>query len=102
AADDAPDEPDDDEDLEDEDDDATSQPRRRRRGLRVVTAVAVLLAVVAGLGWLGYRWTQEQYYVGIADNTVAIFRGIPQQAGPFSLSTEVERTNIDISTLDEF
>lgn len=90
-------------DVDDEDDDeATDQPRRRRRGLRVVTSVVVLLAVVAGLGWLGYRWTQEQYYVGIADNTVAIFRGIPQQAGPFSLSTEVERTNIDIATLDEF
>jgi serine/threonine protein phosphatase PrpC len=87
---------------EDEDDDDARQPRRRRRGLRIVTSVVVLLAVVAGLGWLGYRWTQEQYYVGIADNTVAIFRGIPQQAGPFSLSTEVERTDIDIATLDEF
>lgn len=86
----------------DDDDDAPAAPRRRRRGLRAATALLVVLAAVAGLGWLGYRWTQEQYYVGIADNTVAIFRGIPQKAGPFSLSTEVERTDISVDTLDRF
>lgn len=102
ADDDADAQPDDVDDTEDDDEPATPPRRRRRRGLRIVTSVVVLLAVVAGLAWLGYRWTQEQYYVGIADNTVAIFRGIPQKAGPLSLSTEVERTNIAIDTLDEF
>ena len=75
--------------------------RRKRRGL--IAFVAVLVLVIAGAGgWLGYRWTQTQYYLGIADGTVAIFQGIPQKVGPISLSTEIERTTILVETLPKF
>ncbi|MBD8080006.1 protein phosphatase 2C domain-containing protein [Cellulosimicrobium arenosum] len=59
---------------------------------RWVTVVAVLL-IVLGLGaagWAGYRWTQQQYYVGVSDGQVAVFRGIPESAGPVTLSTPIE------------
>src|SRR5690606_707353 len=80
-------------------DDEDVRPGRRPR--RWVTVVAVLL-VVAGLGvaaWAGYRWTQTQYYVGVADGQVAVFRGIPGKAGPVTLSTPTELTGTRVADL---
>ncbi|MFI2704840.1 Stp1/IreP family PP2C-type Ser/Thr phosphatase [Cellulosimicrobium composti] len=80
-------------------DDEDVRPGRRPR--RWVTVVAVLL-VVAGLGvaaWAGYRWTQTQYYVGVADGQVAVFRGIPEKAGPVTLSTPIELTGTRVADL---
>ena len=79
------------------DDDA--RPGRAPR--RWITIVAVALVVV-GLGvaaWAGYRWTQTQYYVGVADGQVAVFRGIPESAGPLTLSTPVELTGTRVDDL---
>ncbi len=81
------------------DDEDDVRPGRAPR--RWVTVVAILL-VVAGLGvagWAGYRWTQSQYYVGVADGQVAVFRGIPENAGPVTLSTPIELTGTRIDDL---
>ncbi|WP_426310170.1 Stp1/IreP family PP2C-type Ser/Thr phosphatase [Cellulosimicrobium sp. E-16] len=83
--------------AEDGDDDV--RPGRAPR--RWITVVAILL-VVAGLGvagWAGYRWTQTQYYVGVADGQVAVFRGIPENAGPVTLSTPIELTGTRVADL---
>ncbi len=75
--------------------------RPGRAPRRWVTVVAVALVVV-GLGvagWAGYRWTQTQYYVGVADGQVAVFRGIPESAGPLTLSTAVELTGTRVDDL---
>ena len=75
------------------------QPSRTRR--RVVGAIVTLLvlgAVAAGV-YLGYGWTQQQYYVGVNDGRVAVFRGIPQSLGPIELSTVVESDGPDVSEL---
>ena len=77
--------------------DPDDEPADRGRGRgRVVAALvtAVVLVVAAGAAVLGYRWTQEQYYVGLADGDVAIYRGIPQTIGPLVLSRVVERTDL--------
>ena len=63
--------------------------RRRHRLRTALASLAVLVAlVVAGVS--GYMWTQTQYYVTTADGKVAIFQGIPQTLGPFSLSHLVQ------------
>jgi PPM family protein phosphatase len=75
--------------------------RPGRSPRRWVTVLAVALVVV-GLGvaaWAGYRWTQTQYYVGVADGQVAVFRGIPESAGPLTLSTPVELTGTRVEDL---
>lgn len=75
--------------------------RPGRAPRRWITVVAILL-VVAGLGvaaWAGYRWTQSQYYVGVADGQVAVFRGIPESAGPLTLSTPIELTGTRVEDL---
>ncbi|WP_353706961.1 Stp1/IreP family PP2C-type Ser/Thr phosphatase [Cellulosimicrobium sp. ES-005] len=81
--------------------DGDDDVRPGRAPRRWITVVAILL-VVAGLGvagWAGYRWTQTQYYVGVADGQVAVFRGIPENAGPVTLSTPIELTGTRVTDL---
>ncbi|QTE29526.1 Stp1/IreP family PP2C-type Ser/Thr phosphatase [Pengzhenrongella sicca] len=78
-------------DEDDDEDDETRRHRRRRRVLMLV-AIAALVLAIAGVGTAAYQWTQTQYYVGVADGDVAIYRGIPQTLGPLALSDVVERT----------
>ena len=88
---------------DDVDDDAAPDADRHT-GRRVIAAavVVVVLAVAAGAGVLGYRWTQTQYYVGLADQDVAIYRGIPQTVGPLVLSQVVERTDLTVEDVPRF
>lgn len=84
-----------------DDEDLTPSRSRLRR---VVTALIVLV-VLAGAGvagWLGYRWTQTQYYVGVDGAHVAIFRGIPQTLGPLTLSEVVETTDVRVDDLPAY
>ncbi|MDO4242766.1 MAG: protein phosphatase 2C domain-containing protein [Actinomyces sp.] len=64
--------------------------RRRRMRRRSLASVIILIVAVVGAGFLGYHWTQTQYYVTVSEGKIAIFRGIPQQVGPISLGNLVE------------
>lgn len=75
--------------------------RKQRRYVRWVVLLAVLIGLGAG-GWFGYQWTQKQYYLGVSDGSVAIFRGIPQDLGPITLSEKLEPTGIDAATLPSY
>lgn len=75
----------------------------RRRPLFTVLAILVVLLMLAGLGTLGYRWTQTQFYVAPDDaGTVAIYRGVPQQIGPLELSSVAETSDIALADLPPF
>ena len=67
-----------------------------------LVGIVVVLGALTAAGALGYRWTQEQYYVGIDDGYVAIFRGIPQELGGAPLSSVHERTEIAVDDLPAF
>ncbi|WP_402374852.1 PP2C family protein-serine/threonine phosphatase [Isoptericola rhizosphaerae] len=89
-----------DDDEDDEDDDARPAPKRRPW-----IGVLVILAVLGGLGygaWWAYGWTQEQFYVGVADGQVAVYRGIPQSAGPLTLSQPVRLTGTPVDELPAY
>ena len=80
-----------------------AQPRRARRGRRrwpiVTTSLVVLLAVVIGGGYVAWRWSQDQYYVG-ADSKgqeVVIFRGVNQHIAGISLSHPYRGTGINLT-----
>lgn len=90
----------DDDEEDDEDDDARPAPKRRPW-----IGVLVILAVLGGLGygaWWAYGWTQEQFYVGVADGQVAVYRGIPQSAGPLTLSQPVRLTGTPVDELPAY
>jgi protein phosphatase len=49
--------------------------------------VLVLLGVLGGGLWLGYQYTQKQYYVGATEaGQLAIFRGVPGEIAGLDLS----------------
>lgn len=62
----------------------------------------MLLAIVGTGAFFGYRWTQTQYYVGLADGRVTIFQGISQSIGPLELSEVYEVSDVVASDLDRF
>ncbi|MBD8042392.1 serine/threonine-protein phosphatase [Arthrobacter sp. Sa2BUA2] len=79
----------------------TEVPPKRRRWILVVV-LAVLAALLASVLWVGYAWTQTRYYVGSADNRVAIFNGVSQTLGPIKLSQVTETSNIPVDSLPEY
>jgi hypothetical protein len=83
-----------------------AQPRRaartgrggRRRWPIVTTTLVVLLAVIIGGGYLGWRWSQDQYYVGAnSRGEVVIYRGVNQRIAGFSLSKPYRSTGIQLA-----
>jgi len=76
-------------------------PRKRRRWILVVV-LAVIAALLASVLWVGYAWTQTRYYVGSADNRVAIYNGVSQTLGPIKLSQVAETTNIPVDSLPAY
>jgi protein phosphatase len=74
---------------------------RRSRWLRRTAVIAVVAAlIIAGLS-AAFAWINTQYYVGIQDARVAVFRGVDQQIGAVQLSKAVEVTDLDPESLPE-
>jgi PPM family protein phosphatase len=68
--------------------------RRRRRWVRVVVWSVVVMALLIGL-LVGARiYLDNQWYVGVANERVAIYKGIPTTVLGIELSDVEEATNI--------
>ncbi len=94
-------------DADSEYEDTYDHPRRRRgKGRKWTTRTLTLLVVLGVIGgglYAGYRWTQTQFYVGVKDEHVALFRGISQKLGPLELSkVETDRPDIELKYLPSF
>jgi serine/threonine protein phosphatase PrpC len=77
-------------------DEQDTEPGRRRWPI-VTSLFVLLLAVVIGGGYLGWRYTQDQYYVGTDGSQVAIFQGINQSVAGVHLSHVYEQTGIPLA-----
>ena len=81
-----------------------AEDRRRAQRRRITWLVFIVLAIgaiIAGLV-LGYQYTQQQYYVGVADGRVAIYQGVQQSLGPIALSHVVETSSIAVDDLPAY
>jgi protein phosphatase len=80
--------------YEDPDDDSAVARRR----WPVVTSIFVLLVllVVGGL-FVGYRFTQNEYYLASDGGNLTIYRGVSQKIAWISLSSVYQRTGIPSS-----
>jgi serine/threonine-protein kinase len=66
----------------------------------VVTTALVLLVLLLGGGAFGFwRYNQGQYYVGVQNGYVAVFRGTNQSVAGISLSSLVQRSILPVSQL---
>ncbi len=80
-----------------------AQPRRaartsRRRWPIVTTSLVVLLAVIIGGGYVAWRWSQDQYYVGTdSKDQVVIYRGVNERIAGISLSKPYQQTGIPLA-----
>ena len=58
--------------------------------------------IVLGLGaWLARTLVMQQYYVGVADNQVAIYQGVRGTALGIPLQTVAERSDIELDDLPQ-
>jgi len=81
-----------------------AEDARRKVRRRVTWSVGVLLVagIIVSAMVAGYQWTQSRYYVGVNDGQVAVFQGVQQGIGPFSLSTVSVESGIAIDDLAPF
>jgi serine/threonine protein phosphatase PrpC len=81
-----------------DDDDFLVRPTRRR--WPIVTGALALLVILIGGGLYGAWWyNQQQYFVGVHDGYVSIFRGTNQSVVGVSLSSLYTRSTLKVSQL---
>ena len=82
------------------DEEAEADVPRRSRFAWLLPVISLMLAIgVVIAGWLGWQWSQSQYYVMGKDGSVVIFQGIPQSVGSWNLSHAVEITDVKLDQL---
>ena len=72
------------------------------RWVRRVTAVVAVLAILAAGAIVGYRWTQDQFFVAANQGQVTIFRGVMADIPGVTLQRVEETTDIEMDSLPEF
>jgi PPM family protein phosphatase len=80
-------------------DDDEESGRGRRRWPIVTGALALLVLLVGGGLYGAWQYNQHQYYVGVKDGYVAIFRGSNQSLAGINLSSLVTRSTLRVSEL---
>ena len=84
----------------DDEAEAEADAPRRPRFAWLLPVISLMLAIgVVIAGWLGWQWSQSQYYVMGKDGSVVIFQGIPQSVGSWNLSHAVEITDVKLDQL---
>ncbi|MFJ3881087.1 serine/threonine-protein kinase [Streptomyces sp. NPDC090077] len=56
-------------------------PPPPRRALRAVALFGIAVVLVAGCSYGGLQWIRTQYFVGVNDGHVAVFRGVSETLG---------------------
>lgn len=74
----------------------------RRRITRLVVAVLLPVLLLAGAGFSWYSYSQTRYYLGPNDDTVAVFRGVPDLVLGQRLNSVVADEGVLLNDLPPF
>jgi protein phosphatase len=86
--------------AEDEPVEDDAPPRRR---LRTVLISLIVLVALGGGAYLGWQYTQAQYYVGAGDGgRVVIYRGVAGSLAGVSFSKQDTKTDLYLDDLQQF
>src|SRR6478736_2879175 len=80
---------------------APQAPRRGRR-VKALAALLVVVLLLALAGFLGYRWSQQQYFVAASGEHVAIYQGVQASVPGVRMNHMVDETDVTIRALPEF
>ncbi|MDO4916887.1 MAG: protein phosphatase 2C domain-containing protein [Rothia sp. (in: high G+C Gram-positive bacteria)] len=81
---------------------ADEKPKHRSNWpLRLFAALLVLGVLVTSVMTF-FSWVSNQYYVGVNNNHVAVFNGIPQSIGPIHFYEVVNETDVSVNNLPEY
>ena len=86
---------------EDDDEEERYAPQAppRRRWKRPLIGLLVVVLLLVGGGAAGYAWSRTQFFVGAADEQVAIYRGLPGSLPGVTLNEVYERQPLMLSEL---
>ncbi len=73
----------------------------RRAIGRWIVGVALALLIVAGGLFVGRGYVDDQWYVGVSGERVAIFRGVPAQPLGYHLSNVAEETDLSAAQVQQ-
>jgi serine/threonine protein phosphatase PrpC len=87
--------------YDDDDDYQVAGQREGKRRWPIVSALLVVLVLVVGGGlYGGWQYVQGQYYIGVQNGHVAVFRGVNQAVAGISLSSLIqEYPNLPLNQL---
>lgn len=77
------------------------RPPRRFGWIRLLVGLVVLGVLLWLAGAATYGWTQKQYFVGVEDGRVTVFRGVEAEVPFMTLKHRVERTPIRLADLPD-
>lgn len=77
------------------------RPTRAKWPLRIFTILLICGVLLASLLTF-FSWVSNQYYVGVNNNKVAVFNGIPQSVGPLHFYEVVEETDMKVEDLPSY
>ena len=77
------------------------RPPARHTWLKRLLALAVLLGIIWVALAAAWSWSQQQFYVGVSDDRVTIFRGLNAEIPGIEISHPYEVTDVDVANLSE-
>ena len=80
------------------------EDRRRiiRRRMVWLFSVFLLVGALVVAAVVAYQWTQTRFFVGVNNDVVTIYRGVPEDVWIFPLSTVYEETDIMVRQLPPY
>ncbi|PZG44212.1 serine/threonine-protein phosphatase [Spongiactinospora gelatinilytica] len=78
-------------------------PMRRKRVWPLLAGVFTVAAVlVLGGGYVAWRWTQDQFFIGASGGEIVVYRGVDAELGPLRFFKVEKGTGQSVATLDAF